>query len=173
MLAGMNSPLDPPNAPFAGRQDSSRSFSPKDSPLMSSGALPESPSLSVNYLPSKFSNAVITKRRKGGKNGGYLVPKQGGGREAFKSNESRMPGENDDDYDGLDMFGAKEGGRTRPKGRWNRFKWCLFVANFIVSAASPCLWPATPPLRRRHGTAPIVLVSGDLAPMSIYALISD
>ncbi|KAI0095065.1 hypothetical protein BDY19DRAFT_879248 [Irpex rosettiformis] len=134
MLAGINSPLDPPNAPFAARQDSSRSFSPKGSPLMSSGGLPESPSLSVNYLPSKFSNAVISKRRKGGKGADYLVPKQGGGREAFKSNESRMPGENDDDYDGVDMFGAKEGGRTRPRGRWNRFKWFLFVANTIFSA---------------------------------------
>ena len=107
---------------------------------MAGGGLPESPSLSVNYLPSKFSNAVISQRRKGGKGADYLVPKQGGGREAFKSNESRMPGEHDDDYDGVDMFGAKEGGRTRPRGRWNRFKWTLFVANTIVSPSSPHLY---------------------------------
>lgn len=137
MLAGMNSPLDPPAAPFANRHDSQRSFSLKDSPLMSSSGLPESPSLSVNYLPSKFSNAVITKRRKNGKGGGYLMPKQGGGREAFRSNESRMPGENDDDYDGVDMFGAKEGGRTKSRGHWNRFKWILFVANTVVSVPCP------------------------------------
>lgn len=92
-----------------------------------------SPSLSVNYLPSKFSNSLITKRKKNGKEPDYMVPKQGGGREAFRSNESRMPGEADDDYDGVDVFGTKEGGRTRPRGRWNRFKWCLFVANFVVS----------------------------------------
>lgn len=152
MLADMHSPLEPPSAPFAGRQDSSRSFSPKESPLLGSSGL--SPSLSVNYLPSKFSNSLVNKRRKNGKGPDYLMPKQGGGREAFKSNEARMPGDGDDDYDGVDVFGTKEGGRTRPKGRWNRFKWTLFVANFVVStplfsfsslraviATSPCSNP--------------------------------
>lgn len=47
-----------------------------------------------------------------------------------------MPGEADDDYDGVDVFGTKEGGRTRRRGRWNRFKWCLFVANFVVSIST-------------------------------------
>ena len=62
------------------------------------------------------------------------MPKQGGGREAFRSNEARMPGEGDEDYDGVDVFGNnKEGGRTKPKARWNRFKWCLFLANILVS----------------------------------------
>ena len=110
-----------------------------------------SPSLSVNYLPSKFSNSLITKRRKNGKDVDALMPRQGGGREAFKSNESRMPGDGDDDYDGVDVFGAREGGRTRPKGRWNRFKWCLFVANVVVSLSFP-------PIRRcyqHHKTTPI------------------
>lgn len=144
MLADMNSSLEPPSAPFASRRESSRSFSPGNSPLLKdSDKL--STSLSVNYLPSKFSNAVVTKRRKSGKGaGGHMLPKQGGGREAFRSNEARMPGEGDDDYDGMEF--NKEGGRTRPKGHWNRFKWCLFVANTLVSLPSrprsPTMCPA-------------------------------
>lgn len=142
MLAGMNSPnsaLEPPSAPFATRRESTRSFSSGNTPLLKdSDKL--STSLSVNYLPSKFSNAVVTKRKRGGKAspGGYLMPKQGGGREAFKSNEARMAGEGDDDDD----FDGKEGGRTRPKGRWNRFKWCLFFANLLVSTLSSALSPS-------------------------------
>ena len=148
MLAGMNSPLEPPSAPFAANRDSARSFSSGTSPLLKdSDKL--STSLSVNYLPSKFSNAVVTKRKKNGKGtGGYLMPKQGGGREAFKSNEARMPGEGDDDYDGMDF--NKEGGRTRPKGRWNRFKWCLFLANILVSVLAPSFLP------RRYVLVPIL-----------------
>ncbi|KAI0076802.1 hypothetical protein K474DRAFT_1597270 [Panus rudis PR-1116 ss-1] len=132
------SQLTPPHAPFASLAGSSRSLSPKnDTPLMSKS---DSTSLSVNYLPTKFSNTLVTKRRKGGKDaaGGYIVPKQGGGREAFRSNESRMPGAGDDDYDGVTSgwFGGKEGGRTRPRLRWNRFKWTLFVANTILTLYS-------------------------------------
>ncbi len=134
MLVDMTSPLEPPSAPFATRSASYRSLSPKtDTPLMSADKH-NSASLSINYLPSKFSNTLITKRKKNGKDVDYMLPKQGGGREAFRSNEARMPGDGDDDYDGVTSgwFG-KEGGRTRPKLRWNRFKWTLFVANFIVS----------------------------------------
>ena len=65
-----------------------------------------------------------------------MLPKQGGGRGAFKNNEARMPGDGDEDYDGVDVFGNKEGGRTKPKARWNRFKWCLFLANTLVSTLS-------------------------------------
>jgi hypothetical protein len=51
-----------------------------------------------------------------------------------------MPGEGDEDYDGIQgsLFG-KEGGHTRPRLRWNRFKWTLFVANLLVSAVLPSL----------------------------------
>ncbi|KAJ3481786.1 hypothetical protein NLI96_g7427 [Meripilus lineatus] len=136
MLADMSSPLEPPSAPFASRSGSYRSLSPKtDTPLMSSDKH-NSASLSINYLPTKFSNPLIN-RKKHGKDVDYMLPKQGGGREAFRSNEARMPGEGDDDYDGVTSgwFG-KEGGRTRPKLRWNRFKWTLFVANFIFSCYS-------------------------------------
>ena len=136
MLADMHTPLEPPSAPFASRADSFRSLSPKNDLSPTDKHL--STSLSINYLPSKFSNTIVTKRRRNGKGADYMMPKQGGGREAFKSNEARMPGEGEDDYDGVDvgLFGGKEGGRSRPKGHWNRFKWCLFVANSIVRALS-------------------------------------
>ncbi|KAF7793577.1 hypothetical protein EIP86_004691 [Pleurotus ostreatoroseus] len=136
----MNTPLDPPSAPFASNSNSTRpnsflSISPKADGF-SSADKRMSTSLSINYLPSKFSSNLVSKRKRGGKGYDSVIPKQGGGREAFKSNEARMPGEGDDDYDGIDtgIFGGKEGGRTRPKGHWNRFKWCLFVANSIFSA---------------------------------------
>jgi len=95
------------------------------------------PSLSVNYLPSKFSSALVTpgvgRRRRKGKSI-ELTPKRGGGREAFKNDEARMPGEGDDDYDGIDnaWFGNKAVLRVKPRMRWNRFKWILFLANVTV-----------------------------------------
>jgi hypothetical protein len=142
MLGDMSGPLDPPNVPFApSPRMSAISLSPGNStPLLTArGDTPVS--LSVNYLPSKFSTALVTpgvgRRRKGGP----PMPKRGGGREAFKSGEARMPGDGDDDYDGINSgwFGGKAGGRTKPRMRWNRFKWILFVSNILVS-----------PLRRRR-----------------------
>ena len=138
MLADMNNaPLEPPNAPFASRAGSYRSLSPKhDSPLISPVDKSTSTSLSVNYLPAKFTSN-LGKRKKGKDAADLLMPKQGGGRDAFKSNESRMPGAADEDYDGVasGWFGGKDGGRTRP-GRWTKFKWILFVANVVVSVFS-------------------------------------
>ncbi|THH27931.1 hypothetical protein EUX98_g6260 [Antrodiella citrinella] len=144
MLADMNqSPLDPPNAPFASRSASYRSLSPKldSSSLISPGGaadkhLSTGTSLSVNYLPAKFSGSLGSKRRKGKDAAELLMPKQGGGRDAFRSNEARMPGAADEDYDGVNSgwFGGKEGGRTRPGGRWTRFKWILFFANILFTA---------------------------------------
>lgn len=110
-------------------------------------------SLTVNFLPSKFSRPVSPggmykrKNAKGAKDGGGVIPKVGGGREAFKSGESRMPGENDDDYDGVDnvratWFGGPAG--RKKKLRWNRFKWIMFVMNTIVSRGTltnlPSFW---------------------------------
>ena len=108
--------------PFA--SDPARSESP---------SLPKDISLSVNYLPSKFASGLLSPgaiRRRGKSD----LPKRGGGREAFKSNEPRMPAEEDEDYDGMSggWFGGKDGGHTRPRMRWNRFKWTLFVANVCV-----------------------------------------
>jgi hypothetical protein len=56
------------------------------------------------------------------------VPKVGGGTEAFRSGEARMPVEGDEDYDGVNIGGPK----TR-RLSWNRFKWTLFSANLVVS----------------------------------------
>ncbi|KAH9486004.1 hypothetical protein JR316_0000067 [Psilocybe cubensis] len=78
-------------------------------------------SLSVNYLPTKFSASIVspggTRNRKGGKGGGggeqNLMPKRGGGLEAFRSNEARMP-------------------QGKGRLRWNKFKWILLVTNSML-----------------------------------------
>ncbi|KAA1477993.1 hypothetical protein DENSPDRAFT_787427 [Dentipellis sp. KUC8613] len=131
----MGSQLEPPNAPFTSSNNSLRSNSPRnDSPLLS-----DSHSLSVNYLPSKFSDAVLynglKRRNRNGQTVG--VPKRGGGREAFRSGEARMPNEADEDYDGVQSgwFG-KDGKGPKSRLRWNRFKWVLFFSNFLFSGYS-------------------------------------
>lgn len=65
--------------------------------------------------------------------------KQGGGREAFKANESRMPGANDEDYDGVQgaWFGQ---GSKKPTLRWTKFKWVMFAANIFVRPFSTHLF---------------------------------
>jgi len=134
----MTSPLEPPALPFASNASvrSGSANSRTGSPLLR----PQSTqSLSINYLPTKFSDAVlyngIKNRRKSGVV--HLGPKPGGGREAFRSGEARMPGEGDEDYDGVQgSFFGKEGGRTPARLRWNRFKWTLFLSNFLFSAYS-------------------------------------
>jgi len=74
-------------------------------------------SLSLNYLPSKFSSSIIsaggTRFRKNAKAGDLNLPKRGGGLEAFKSGETRMP-------------------QGKRRLRWNKFKWVLFVMNIVV-----------------------------------------
>ncbi|CCL98841.1 uncharacterized protein FIBRA_00846 [Fibroporia radiculosa] len=95
-------------------------------------------SLSVNYLPSKFSSTLLSggpKRRKVWRTGDASLPKHGGGREAFKSDEARMPGEGDDDFDRL-MVSGHESGYTKRRQSWNRFKWTLFVSNFVFTMYS-------------------------------------
>lgn len=99
-------------------------------------------SLSVNYIPHKFSDAMLSggeafRRRKGGKGDpfGPNFPKMGGGVEAFRSGEARMPGANDEDYDGVQSgwFGSKSR-TTGRRMRWTRFKWILLFANLCLSA---------------------------------------
>lgn len=138
--------LDPPNAPFANTISSnngslSRSAASSALALGLNTASPGSDtnSLSVNYFPSKFGRAPSPSlhKRRNGKNDddpNSNVPKSGGGREAFRSNEARMPAENDDDYDGVDVHRA--GATWTPRLRWNRFKWILFLTNIIVTAYS-------------------------------------
>ena len=57
--------------------------------------------------------------------------KQGGGREALKAKKSRMPGANDEDYDGVQgtRFGSSS---KKPALRSTKFKWIIFVANILV-----------------------------------------
>ncbi|KAJ7047840.1 hypothetical protein C8F04DRAFT_936513 [Mycena alexandri] len=122
-------PLDPPHAPFAeptiGTSLSSRGSSPVGGPLDGSNV-----SLTVNYLPSKFPTLNTgPRKRRNGKGIDAMMPKRGGGVEAFRSGEARMPGQNDEDYDGVNF------GKGR-KLRWNKFKWILFLANIILTSYS-------------------------------------
>jgi hypothetical protein len=139
MLADdLNTPLEPPSTSFP-RTPSLISLSkPNDA------TRPPLPvSLSINYLPSKFSAGLLspsgsaTRRRKGLKGVEGALPKRGGGVEAFRSGEARMPGQHDEDYDGVSTgwFGGKHAGSKKSRLRWNRFKWFLFFANILVSAA--------------------------------------
>ncbi|KAG6816990.1 hypothetical protein H0H87_001058, partial [Tephrocybe sp. NHM501043] len=128
MLGGDSSHHDSSYAPFSGSGIAHNRDSTD----------PSGVSLTVNYLPSKFSTTLLTpagsstRKRKSGRGGiDPLVPKQGGGVEAFRSGEARMPGQGDDDYDGVHgKFFGKESGKKRL--RWNRFKWILFFANLIL-----------------------------------------
>ncbi|KIO21705.1 hypothetical protein M407DRAFT_37320, partial [Tulasnella calospora MUT 4182] len=88
-------------------------------------------SLSVGYLPTKFSRPLSPgiSYRKANKPGSGLV-KRGGGTRAFGPGANRMPGDNDEDYDGVDP------GRKGGKLRWNRFKWILFTTNTILTLYS-------------------------------------
>ncbi|XP_006463568.1 hypothetical protein AGABI2DRAFT_74007 [Agaricus bisporus var. bisporus H97] len=94
-------------------------------------------SLSVNYLPTKFSNSMLnqgTARRRARKkgDGGMKVAKMGGGVDAFRSGEARMPVEGDDDYDGVNLT---QGGwfKNMKYMKWTKFKWTLFFANVILT----------------------------------------
>lgn len=98
-------------------------------------------SLSANYIPHKFSDAMLSgpiRRRK--VDLGPNIPKVGGGIEAFRSGEARMPGESDEDYDGVQSgwFGNKDR-TTGRRMRWTRFKWILFFSNILVCFVSSML----------------------------------
>ncbi|KAJ7623347.1 hypothetical protein FB45DRAFT_752274 [Roridomyces roridus] len=129
ILAPSSNMLEPPSAPFR--------------PVSPSGS---THSLATNYLPSKFSNSMLARRRGlGGKGefGGGMLPR-GGGVEAFRAGASRMPSAGDEDYDGVDprnaggllggVFGAR--GRGGKAARWTRFKAILFVANIVLAVWS-------------------------------------
>ncbi|KAF8167109.1 tetraspanin Tsp2 family [Crassisporium funariophilum] len=97
--------LNPPSAPFGGAS--------------SRGSSATNLSLTINYLPSKFSSSPISpggiRNRKGGRSPDDLdLPKRGGGTEAFRSNESRMS-------------------QGKGKLRWNKFKWILFLTNTCLT----------------------------------------
>ncbi|KIM42509.1 hypothetical protein M413DRAFT_444246 [Hebeloma cylindrosporum] len=122
MLADMNNSsasdygglLSPPAAPFAGIHGSHDNLSVGSNSQTNL-------SLSLNYLPSKFSSSIIsaggTRFRKNARADEINLPKRGGGLEAFKSGETRMPQ-----------------GKTRL--RWNKFKWILFFMNSLMTVYS-------------------------------------
>jgi hypothetical protein len=138
--------LEPPNPHFVSPEGSLSSLS--NNKNGSGGHGSETPitnrdssalSLSVNYLPSKFSNPALlsasVRKRRSAKGPTPRIPKLGGGVDAFKTGEARMPDQNDEDYDGVSS-GWFGGGSKKPKLRWNRFKWVLFFANILVSGGS-------------------------------------
>ncbi|KAG1782273.1 hypothetical protein EV702DRAFT_1176592 [Suillus placidus] len=121
--------LEPPTPLFADEPSSTPA-----SPHTDRTILPKD--ISLSYLPNKFSSPTPRRRKPGKTNDDHpVMHKRGGGREAFKSREPRMPAEGDEDYDGITgrWFGGKEGGHTRPRMHWNRFKWALFIANLALS----------------------------------------
>ena len=140
-----NDELLPPNRPFSTAEGGGGSG--LGSRRSSSSSLKERPpSLSINYVPQKFTKLHAP--------GDYAHrrAKQGGGRDAFASNASRMgmPGTVDDD-EGV-VFQLGKGGlqKKKPKLRWNRFKWVLFACNTLVRDQSECSCPITP-LTTAHG----------------------
>ena len=132
-----NNGLEPPSVPFAS-SNSFRSNSPQNKESFQLQASSSTPSLSANYLPAKFSDSLLYngfRRRNLNKSLPAGVPKRGGGREAFKQGEARMPGANDEDYDGVQTGWFGKDGAAKPmRLRWNRFKWTLFVSNILVSS---------------------------------------
>jgi len=113
ILSGLNnttsSNYDPPSSPL-GMNDSRDTLSHYRGPT---GTTATGVSLMVNYLPSKFSASLVS--RKGDKGIEPHLPKSGGGVEAFRSGESRM---------------------SDRRLRWNKFKWILFCTNFCVRLSS-------------------------------------
>ncbi|KAJ7244635.1 hypothetical protein B0H12DRAFT_805369 [Mycena haematopus] len=107
----------------------SHSLAPPVRPVSPSGS---THSHTLNYLPSKFSNILVSRRRGYEKEGVHGMVPRGGGVAAFRANAARMPGATDEDYDGVDL---RRGHRTL---RWTRFKVILFGANLLLSIYSLC-----------------------------------
>ncbi|KAJ7083779.1 hypothetical protein C8R44DRAFT_651868 [Mycena epipterygia] len=94
-----------------------------------------STSLSINYLPSKFSDALAAggpRRRRRGKEG-VTEPAmaRGGGVDAFRKGEARMPEDRDDLHPSPERKGWFD--RSETGARWTRFKWVLFLFNVAYS----------------------------------------
>ncbi|KAF8621731.1 hypothetical protein AX15_007531 [Amanita polypyramis BW_CC] len=142
ILSDMNpSHLEPPHAPFISptRSGSRNSSLGSNSPSVPLSRESSSISLTVNYLPKKFSSTMLNagnpRRRKNagvGKDIGAGFPKRGGGVEAFRSGESRMPNPGDDDDASTGWLSAGKK-KKKKKLRWNRFKWTLFFTNLILT----------------------------------------
>ncbi|KAJ7715207.1 tetraspanin Tsp2, partial [Mycena metata] len=90
-------------------------------------------SLSINYLPSKFSDALAEggPRRRKRKNATQPAMARGGGVDAFKRGEARMPEDRDDLHPSATRKGWFD--RSETGSRWTRFKWVLFLFNAVYS----------------------------------------
>lgn len=126
-----NDDLAPPSRPFSHADGGGSGLSSRRSSVSSSKDMKDRPaSLSINYVPTKF-----TKLHAPGDHY-HARAKTGGGRDAFASNAQRMGmmGTVDDD-EGV-VFQLGKGGlkKKKPKLRWNRFKWVLFLCNTFVSS---------------------------------------
>ncbi|KAG8942884.1 hypothetical protein FRC04_003459 [Tulasnella sp. 424] len=125
-------PLTPPAPPFSigasGRPNSGISIS---SSLSTKEKGDNRSSLSINYLPSKFSrpHSPGISFRKANTKGGLV--KRGGGRDAFADGANRMPGNNDTDYEGVNVDDWFKG--KKPTLHWNRFKWIMFFTNTLLT----------------------------------------
>ncbi|KAJ7464389.1 hypothetical protein FB451DRAFT_1042248 [Mycena latifolia] len=96
-----------------------------------------STSLSINYLPSKFSDALAVggaRRRRRAPQVDKLAMARGGGVDAFRKGEARMP----EDRDDLHPSAARKGwfDRSETGSRWTRFKWVLFFFNLAYSVVA-------------------------------------
>ncbi|KAJ6582141.1 hypothetical protein B0H19DRAFT_1207670 [Mycena capillaripes] len=114
------------------REGSTRAISPF-------GINPEnraSTSLSLNYVPSKFSDALFVggARRRKPKEANAPAMARGGGVDAFRKGEARVA----DDRDDLHPSAASKGwfDRTEMGSRWTRFKWVLFVFNVAYTVCA-------------------------------------
>ncbi|KAF8679618.1 Tetraspanin tsp2 [Rhizoctonia solani] len=129
LMAGND--LAPPSAPFAKRQSVASNGSA--SPSASQKNFRDSASLSINYVPAKFSrpHSPGIHNRKGAKG---AEPKRGGGLDAFGQGHNRMADRDDEDYEGV-QFGSGPGwsSNKKPRLRWNRFKWILFILNILLT----------------------------------------
>jgi hypothetical protein len=97
-----------------------------------------STSLSLNYVPAKFSSVLASgarRRRRGGEEAAEPAMARGGGVDAFRKGEARMP----DDRDDLHPVTSRRGwfDRSEMRSRWTRFKWVLLFFNFVVRLVPP------------------------------------
>ncbi|KAJ6506900.1 hypothetical protein C8R45DRAFT_513424 [Mycena sanguinolenta] len=128
-------PASPPPSSFL--SISNGSGGRKDRPTSPAGS---THSHTLNYLPSKFSHVMVSRRRKYEEKAlGGMVPR-GGGVAAFRADAARMPTKGDEDYDGVDVrrhsLFPPLSALTSRKLRWTRFKSILFLANLVLSIYS-------------------------------------
>lgn len=141
--------LLPPIAPYADttrrRADSNNSSrqssftSLKDLAKSNSSPKERPASLSVNYVPAKFTARHEPGNRERWARKAAESAKYGGGRDAFARDAQRMGDMGTVDDDEGVVFQLGKGGlqrKNKPKLRWNRFKWVLFAANSLVSGRS-------------------------------------